>query len=66
MITTAIQVSSDGNTVLSAGATYGILVAILFTHGFVCSAATRVLAKLNIWYVLITGKPTSSFIFRLQ
>jgi len=53
MITTAIAVGTDGNIVLSTGATYGILVAILFLHGIVCSAATRVLARLNLFYVLI-------------
>jgi len=53
MITTAITVSSDGVTVLSAGATYGILVAILIFHGVVCSAATRVLARLNLAYVIL-------------
>jgi len=56
MITTAIAVSSDGATVLSAGATYGILLAILFSHGIVCSAATNILARLNLFYVFITGK----------
>ena len=56
MITTAIAVSSDGAVILSAGATYGILLAILFTHGVVCSAGTRVLARLNIFYVCINGE----------
>ncbi|KAF5316504.1 hypothetical protein D9619_006793 [Psilocybe cf. subviscida] len=53
MITTAIAVMSDGQTILSAGATYGILLAILFSHGVVCSAATSVLARLNLFYVLV-------------
>ena len=56
MITTAIAVSSDGATTLGSGATYGILIAILFSHGIVCSAATGVLARLNIFYVLINGE----------
>jgi hypothetical protein len=56
MITTAIAVSSDGATIMSAGATYGILLAILFAHGLVCSAATNVLARLNLFYVVINGK----------
>ena len=55
MITTAIAVASDGATVLSLGATYGILVAILFAHGIVSSAATNVLARINLFYVIITG-----------
>ncbi len=56
MITTAIAVTSDGATVLSNGATYGILIAILLSHGVVCSAATSILARLNIFYVLINGE----------
>lgn len=56
MITTGITIGSDGNVVLSSGATYGILVAILAFHGVVCSAATRVLARLNLAYVVINGE----------
>ncbi|KAI9467111.1 amino acid transporter [Lactarius psammicola] len=58
MITTAITVGSDGAVVLSAGATYGILLAILVSHGVVCSAATRILARLNLFYVVINGRIT--------
>jgi hypothetical protein len=64
MITTGITIGSDGNVVLSSGATYGILVAILAFHGVVCSAATRVLARLNLFYVVINGEslpPTRLF-----
>ncbi|KAF9465959.1 amino acid/polyamine transporter I [Collybia nuda] len=53
MITTAIAVSSDGATILSSGQTYGILLAILFSHGVVCSAATRFLARINLFYALV-------------
>ncbi|ETW84091.1 amino acid transporter [Heterobasidion irregulare TC 32-1] len=53
MITTAIAVGTDGRVVLGSGATFGILLAILFSHGIVCSAATSVLAKLNLFYVVI-------------
>ncbi|KAF9038687.1 APC amino acid permease [Panaeolus papilionaceus] len=56
MITTAIAVQTDGRVIMSAGATFGILLAILFSHGVVCSAATRILARLNIFYVVVTGK----------
>jgi hypothetical protein len=56
MITSAITVGSDGNIVLSAGATYGILLAILLAHGVVSSAATRILARLNLFYTIINGK----------
>ncbi|KAI0268159.1 amino acid transporter [Gloeopeniophorella convolvens] len=53
MITTAITVGSDGAIVLSSGATYGILLAILASHGIVCSSATRVLARLNLFYAAV-------------
>lgn len=56
MITTAIAVSSNGATNLGLGATYGILLAILFAHGLVCSAATKILARLNLFYVVINGE----------
>jgi hypothetical protein len=56
MITTAISVSSDGAINLGAGPTYGILLAIFIAHGLVCSAATSVLARLNLAYVLINSK----------
>lgn len=56
MITTAIAVNSDGNVIVSAGATFGILLAIVFSHGIVCSAATQVLARLNIFYVFLNGE----------
>jgi len=62
MITTAITVGSDGAVVFSAGATYGILVAILIFHGVVCSAATRIVARLNLAYVIINGDPPPSFL----
>ncbi|KAJ7156910.1 amino acid transporter [Mycena crocata] len=65
MITTAIAVGSDGETVLSLGATYGILLAILFSHGMVCSAATRVLARLNLFYVLVNVGTTLAAIIAL-
>ena len=56
MITTAIAVNTDGNVILSNGATFGILLAIVFSHGFVCSAGTQILARLNLFYVLLNGK----------
>jgi len=55
MITTAIAVGSDGKINLGAGPTYGILVAILVSHGFVCSAATSIIARLNLFYVFVNG-----------
>lgn len=63
MITTAITIGSDGSVVLSAGATYGILVAILVSHGVLCSAGTRILARLNLAYVVINGEPSPTRLF---
>ncbi|KAH9833890.1 amino acid transporter [Rhodofomes roseus] len=56
MITSALAVGSDGAIVLGAGPTYGILLAILFVHAMVCSAATNVLARLNLFYVIVNGE----------
>lgn len=55
MITTALNVGSNGSIALGNGPTYGILLAILFTHGIICSAGTAVLARLNIFYVIINS-----------
>ncbi|KAF5370023.1 hypothetical protein D9758_001161 [Tetrapyrgos nigripes] len=65
MITTAVSVASDGATNLSAGATFGILLAILFSHGIVCSAATSILARLNIFYVIVNVGTTIAAIIAL-
>jgi len=65
MITTAIAVGSDGNIILSAGATFGILLAILFCHGIVCSAGTQILARLNLFYVFINVGTTIAVIISL-
>ncbi|OJT12513.1 hypothetical protein TRAPUB_10914 [Trametes pubescens] len=65
MIVTALSVGSDGTINLGAGATFGILLAILFTHGLVCSAATSVIARLNIFYVLINVGTTIAAIVLL-
>ncbi|KAH7914587.1 amino acid transporter [Hygrophoropsis aurantiaca] len=63
MITTAITVGSDGAIVPSKGATYGILLAVLFTHGIVCSSATQILARVNLFYAAINmGATIAAFI----
>ena len=56
MITTAIAVQSNNTVVLGAGPTFGILCAILVFHGIVCSAATWIIARINIFYVVVNGK----------
>ena len=58
MITTAIAVGSDGAVNLGNGPTFGILLAILLVNGIVCSAATSILARLNIFYVIVNGEYT--------
>lgn len=55
MITTAIAVGTDGKVILGSGPTYGILLAILFLHGVICSAATNILARLNLVYGFVIG-----------
>jgi amino acid permease (GABA permease) len=65
MITTAIAVSTDGAVVLGSGPTFGILLAILFAHGVVCSAATRILARLNLFYVILNVGTTVAAIIAL-
>jgi hypothetical protein len=56
MISTAIAVGTDGRVTVSLGATYAILIGILFLHGIVCSAATRILARLNLFYVTVNSE----------
>lgn len=56
MITSALAVGSNGAVLLGAGPTFAILLAILLVHGFVSSAATSVLARLNLFYVLVNGE----------
>ncbi|KAH0590065.1 hypothetical protein H2248_000242 [Termitomyces sp. 'cryptogamus'] len=65
MITSAITVASDGATHLSSGATYGILLVILFSHGIICSAATSILARLNLVYVCVNVGTTLAAIIAL-
>ena len=52
---TALSVGSDGAINLGLGATYGITLALLFSHGLVCSSATGILARINVFYVIISG-----------
>ncbi|TDL19592.1 amino acid transporter [Rickenella mellea] len=65
MITTALAVGSDGRISLGNGPTFGILIAILFAHGIVCSAATSILARLNLFYVLVNVGTTIAAIIAL-
>ncbi|KZT69568.1 amino acid transporter [Daedalea quercina L-15889] len=65
IITTAIAVGTDGAVNLGAGPTYGILLALLFMHGCICSAATQVLARLNLFYALVIIGTTVAAILAL-
>ncbi|EJF60961.1 amino acid transporter [Dichomitus squalens LYAD-421 SS1] len=65
MITTAVAVGTDGSVTLGAGPTYGILLAILVIHGFICSSATRILARLNLFYGFLTMAATIGAIIAL-
>lgn len=65
MITTALAVGSDGDISLGSGPTYGILLAILFAHGCVCSAATSILARLNLFYVVVNVGTTIALVIAL-
>jgi hypothetical protein len=56
MITTAVNVATGNTAILAAGPTYGILCGILILHGLLCSSATRVLARINLFYALVNGK----------
>ncbi|KAF5363812.1 hypothetical protein D9756_000041 [Leucocoprinus leucothites] len=51
LITTAIQVGSDGRINLGPGPTFGILLALLLSHAIVCPSNSRFLGRLS----LVTG-----------
>ncbi|PCH40437.1 APC amino acid permease [Wolfiporia cocos MD-104 SS10] len=53
MIATAVAVGTDNAVILGSGPSYAILLAILFCHGLICSAATKILAKLNLFYAVL-------------
>ncbi|KAG0704285.1 amino acid transporter [Suillus ampliporus] len=48
LITTAIAMGTDGRVVLGSGATFGILMAIHLSQSILCSAGTRILARMTI------------------
>ncbi|KAI0705722.1 amino acid transporter [Cerioporus squamosus] len=53
MIVTALNAGSDGAIHLGLGPTYGIMLALLFSHGIICSFKTSILARLNVYYVVL-------------
>ncbi|KAG2039575.1 amino acid/polyamine transporter I [Suillus americanus] len=48
LITTAIAMGTDGAVVLGSGATFGILMAIHLAQLILCSAGTRILARMTV------------------
>ncbi|GAB1521707.1 hypothetical protein RhiTH_004804 [Rhizoctonia solani] len=60
-VTAAVTIGTSGSFVattgkpnsIGPGQTYGIYIAILFTHALVCSLATEVLARLQSFYVAL-------------
>ncbi|KAF8997830.1 amino acid transporter [Cyathus striatus] len=56
MITTAISVGSDARVNLGPGPTYGIFLALLFSHAVVCSSGSQFLARLALLYGMINGE----------
>ncbi|KAG2362151.1 amino acid/polyamine transporter I [Suillus spraguei] len=53
LITTAIAIGTDGTVVLGSGATFGILMAIHITQMFLCSAGTRIIARMTVFIMLL-------------
>ncbi|QRV74843.1 amino acid permease [Ceratobasidium sp. AG-Ba] len=49
----AAAIGSGGSYVATTGQTYGVYLAILFTHAVVCSLATEILARLQGFYVIL-------------
>ncbi|CAE6416220.1 unnamed protein product [Rhizoctonia solani] len=49
----AASIGSGGKFVATTGQTYGVYLAILFTHAIVCSLATSLLARLQNVYVVL-------------
>ncbi|KIJ64440.1 hypothetical protein HYDPIDRAFT_90326 [Hydnomerulius pinastri MD-312] len=53
LITTGIAMTTDGAVVLDSGATFGILLAIHLTQAVLCSAGTRVLARMTVLVLFV-------------
>ncbi|CCM05746.1 uncharacterized protein FIBRA_07978 [Fibroporia radiculosa] len=65
MISTAVSIGTDGSINLGPGPTYGMMLGLLVMHGVVCSAATKVLARLNLFYAFVTFAVTAGAIIAL-
>ncbi|KAH7928394.1 amino acid transporter [Leucogyrophana mollusca] len=65
LITTGIAMITDGAIVLGPGPTFGILLAIFFIQAILCSAGTRVLARMTVVIMLIIMGTTIAAIVSL-
>ena len=57
MIGTALNAGSNGAIKLGLGPTYGLMLALLVSHGVVCSFKTSILARINVYYVIVNREP---------
>ncbi|KAH7909023.1 amino acid transporter [Hygrophoropsis aurantiaca] len=64
-ITTGIAMITDGEIVLGPGPTFGILLAIFLVQAVLCSAGTRVLARMTVVIMLIIMGTTIAAIVSL-
>ncbi|OJA08785.1 hypothetical protein AZE42_01312 [Rhizopogon vesiculosus] len=63
LITTAIAMGTDGAVILGSGATFGILMGIHLTQALLCSAGTRILARMTVvTLVVIMGTTIGAII----
>ncbi|KAN0087464.1 Amino acid/polyamine transporter I [Tylopilus felleus] len=65
LITTGIAMATDGAVALGSGATYGTLLAIHLTQTILCSAGTRVLARMTVLVLVVIMGTTLSGIISL-
>ncbi|KAJ8581997.1 amino acid transporter [Rhizopogon salebrosus TDB-379] len=65
LITTAIAMGTDGAVILGSGATFGILMGIHLTQAFLCSAGTRVLARMTVLIMVVIMATTIGAIVSL-
>ncbi|KAF9220947.1 amino acid transporter [Gyrodon lividus] len=65
LITTGITMATDGAVVLGSGATFGILIAIHLTQAILCSAGTRILARMTVLVLFVIMATTFGAIISL-
>ncbi|KAF5363808.1 hypothetical protein D9756_000045 [Leucocoprinus leucothites] len=65
MIVTGIAVGSDGRVILGPAPTFGIILALLFSHAIVCPSNSRTLARLSLFTGVINVATTISIAIAL-